>query len=77
MHVSAYLSVLRRMSSGNAEGKSFRIYAGYAGWMPGQLDWEMSRGDWHILQADAETIFEREPSEIWPELIRRSTSLTI
>ena len=48
----------------------FRVYAGHAGWAPGQLDQEVSRGDWHILSADAETIFEKAPSEIWPELIR-------
>jgi putative transcriptional regulator len=65
------------MSRVNQEGKNFRVYAGYAGWMPGQLDLEVARGDWHILQADADTIFEKELSDIWPELILLNTSLTI
>ena len=77
VHVSPYMSVLRRVFSGNTEEENFRVYAGYAGWMPGQLDLEVSRGDWHILQADAETIFKTKLSEIWSELISRSTSLII
>lgn len=51
--------------------KELRIYAGHAGWAPGQLDAEISRGDWQVLPPDREFIFNKEPSEIWPELIRR------
>lgn len=45
------------------------VYAGYAGWAPGQLDHEVSRGDWHVLPADAETVFSETPGEVWQELI--------
>ena len=54
--------------------EKFRIYAGYAGWSPGQLDKEISMGDWHILQADEQTVFGKKPSKTWPELIRRFSS---
>jgi putative transcriptional regulator len=50
-----------------------RVYAGYAGWAPGQLQAEISRGGWHVLPADATTIFETDPLRIWPELIKRAT----
>jgi len=50
----------------------FIVYAGYAGWAPGQLDQEVSRGGWHILQADQESVFDKTPEEVWPELIRRT-----
>lgn len=49
----------------------FRLFAGYAGWAPSQLDFERTRGDWYVLKADAETVFSKNPSELWPELIRR------
>jgi len=52
----------------------FRAYAGYAGWSPGQLDREITQGDWHILRADPVTIFDKEASKIWPDLIRYFTS---
>jgi putative transcriptional regulator len=52
----------------------FRAYAGYAGWSPGQLDREVSRGDWHISQADSATVFDKDPTKIWSELIYRFSS---
>lgn len=55
-----------------AEGEDeFRVYAGHAGWAPGQLDNEIARGDWYILPAERAFIFHQEPSRIWEELIQR------
>ncbi len=77
IHVSTSRAVLQTMIDDAKEGERFRVYAGYAGWAPGQLDREVLRGDWHIFQADAETIFDKKPLEIWPELIRRSSDLWV
>lgn len=52
--------------------QGLRVYAGYAGWAPGQLQNEIARGGWHVVPADAETIFEKDPATIWPELIKRA-----
>ncbi len=71
VYASARRSVLRKMMDTPHTKVRFRAYAGYAGWAPGQLDHEVSRGDWHIVPADAETLFEKAPEAIWPELIRR------
>jgi putative transcriptional regulator len=68
VYVSSNPKVLKGMIENKVE--KFRVYAGYAGWAPRQLDHEMSRGDWHALRADVETIFEKPSGEIWPELIR-------
>jgi putative transcriptional regulator len=54
--------------------RGLRVYAGYSGWGPGQLQNEIQRGDWHVLPADAETIFDKDPARIWPELIQRVTA---
>jgi putative transcriptional regulator len=54
--------------------RGMRVYAGHSGWAPGQLQREITRGGWHIYPADAETVFEKDPSRIWPELIERATS---
>jgi putative transcriptional regulator len=50
------------------EGEAIRGYAGYAGWAPGQLEGEITRGDWAILGADASAVFRKEPSTLWKEL---------
>ncbi len=51
----------------------FRAFAGYAGWGEGQLDDEVSRGDWFILPADPDILFYPDPDDIWPMLIRGFT----
>lgn len=77
IYVSASSAVLKRMAGSPAPGESFRVYSGYAGWAAGQLEAEIARGDWHILQADAETVFDKEPSEVWPELITLSSGMEV
>ncbi len=46
----------------------FKIYSGYAGWAPGQLEREIDRGDWLFGKAAGFVIFEKEPTHIWPDL---------
>lgn len=76
-YISSNQTVLQRMIDDKDHGERVRVYAGYAGWAPGQLDQEVSRKDWHVLQADSETIFDKDPSEIWPTLIRQSPVLVV
>jgi putative transcriptional regulator len=46
-------------------GRKVRIYSGYAGWTPGQLDREFARGDWISMDADPEAVFSEDPSNLW------------
>jgi len=74
VYLSSSWKVLERLMKRKATNdERFRLFAGYAGWAPSQLDFERTRGDWHVLKADAETVFAQNPSELWPELIRRVT----
>ena len=74
VYISSSWKVLERLMKSTSQDEKFRLFAGYAGWAPNQLDSERSRGDWYILKADAETVFTQNPSELWPELIRRVTA---
>lgn len=74
IYVSSSETVIERMIRDAKVEERFRVYAGYAGWGPGQLDNEIARGGWHVLRADAETVFDRSASEIWPNLILRSSA---
>ena len=71
VHASAGLDILRRALE-HERAADVRIYAGYAGWIPGQLDAELARGDWIVTPADTESIFEAPPDEVWNELMRRN-----
>lgn len=48
-----------------------RVYAGYSGWGPGQLDGEIARGDWIVAGAPTGSIFEGSPKELWKKLFLR------
>jgi len=47
----------------------FRVYAGYSGWAPRQLEAEVARGDWYVVPADADTVFSEKPSRLWRSLV--------
>lgn len=60
--------LLERVAPG-AKQATVRMYAGYAGWAPGQLDREIARGDWHVTHARVEDVFSSEPLALWEKLL--------
>jgi putative transcriptional regulator len=50
---------------------NLRLYLGYAGWAPGQLDRELAMGSWIVVGASEERVFSREPTTLWKELAPR------
>lgn len=48
-----------------------RVFAGYSGWGPGQLEREMEDGSWVVTDATPDLIFEVEPDDLWGEALRR------
>ena len=45
-----------------------RIFSGYAGWKPGQLQAEVKKGYWLLREVDTEILFNTEPGLIWRKL---------
>jgi putative transcriptional regulator len=43
----------------------FRLFLGYAGWGPQQVEGEIARGAWLPAEVDVEKIFELESDELW------------
>ncbi len=58
-------------------GATFRAYAGYAGWAPGQLQSEIERRTWYLVRADSGTLFDTDPQAVWEEMVRRASELLI
>ena len=50
----------------------FRVYLGYCGWAPGQLENETSHGFWRVLNGSADIMFDSEPETLWSRLIERA-----
>jgi putative transcriptional regulator len=50
---------------------SVRVFAGYAGWGPGQLDDELGREDWILEPARASDVFSEDPETLWGSVLER------
>ncbi|HTU80320.1 MAG TPA: YqgE/AlgH family protein [Solirubrobacteraceae bacterium] len=48
-----------------------RLFAGHAGWGPGQLDAEIADGDWISHPAEPRDVFTEIPGELWSEVLTR------
>ena len=46
------------------------VFAGYAGWSPGQLEEEMKRDAWLTHPASVELVFNTRPEELWQIILR-------
>jgi putative transcriptional regulator len=68
IHFASGLVNLAHILKSDKDRKSIRTYSGYAGWAPGQLEEEISRGDWLVVPADPTLIFDSEPDTVWEKL---------
>ena len=48
-----------------------RVFAGYAGWGPGQLDAEMEQDSWLTETPTPDDVFTPRPEELWNTVVRR------
>ena len=62
---------LRRTPDDIPELLAVRVYAGYAGWSPGQLEGEIAHGAWFALEADPWDAATADPDNLWREVFRR------
>jgi len=74
LHLSFDPAILAELLRRANPTKDLRVYAGYSGWAPGQLQHEIARGDWYVVRADADTIFSSHPETIWREMLKRATA---
>jgi len=74
-NVIANLSVGHSLESLVDIGESFsstqkvKIFAGYSGWSPGQLEEEMKRGAWLVHPASLDLVFKIEPKNLWQKIL--------
>lgn len=54
-----------------AELERARVFAGYAGWGPGQLEAELAREDWIVEAALDEDVFTGDPETLWSRVLDR------
>jgi putative transcriptional regulator len=48
-----------------------RVFAGYAGWGPGQLEAELERDDWIVVNAVEDDVFDEDAPTLWSRVLDR------
>jgi putative transcriptional regulator len=56
--------------------EELRLFVGYAGWGPGQLESELEVGAWIVADARAEDAFAGNPAELWRSVLGRQAGRT-
>lgn len=49
-----------------------RVFSGYAGWGPDQLESELAVGAWWLVDAIKDDVFCTEPAKLWPNVLKRN-----
>jgi putative transcriptional regulator len=65
------LETLVEIVSAQADVRKVRVFAGYSGWAPGQLDEEIKRGAWLTHPASIEWVFHSKPDHLWRRILLR------
>ncbi len=55
-----------------APGAKYRLYAGFSGWAPRQLESEFKRDGWFLMPADETMLFRKSAEGLWEELVERA-----
>ncbi len=50
--------------------KKIKMFAGYAGWAPGQLESEMKRKAWLTFPVSLELVFDTPPEQLWTKILK-------
>lgn len=48
-----------------------RLFAGYAGWAPGQLEHEVWHGAWAVVDIEPSDVFTPDPENLWRDVLSR------
>lgn len=60
------------------EVSGLRIYVGYAGWGPGQLDGELVQGAWYVVEREPRDPFQPHTATLWRDvLVRQRSTLSL
>ena len=68
VYASGSKDIIEKLVGTGASPSEFRLYAGYAGWGPGQLEREITVGGWSVLRANTRIIFDDDPDSLWQRL---------
>lgn len=51
--------------------EALRLFTGYSGWGPGQLDSELEMGVWYVVDSLADDVLCLDPGSLWRNVLKR------
>lgn len=74
VYVTTDKGLMEKSISTGTDPSKFRVYMGYAGWAPNQLEAEIEVGAWSVVRASPADIFDEDPDSLWLRLNRKAES---
>lgn len=65
------LDTLVELGESFSPTQKMKLFAGYAGWSPGQLEDEMKRQAWITHPATIDLVFDTDPDTLWQMIMRQ------
>jgi putative transcriptional regulator len=65
------LDDLQELGGSLSATQKLKVFAGYAGWSPGQLDDEMKRDTWLTHPASIDLVFHPDHGQLWQQILRQ------
>lgn len=71
LSVGHSLETLIELGESFSPTRKIKLFAGYAGWSPGQLEGELRRKAWLTYPASLELVFDTPTEQLWQTVLRR------
>jgi putative transcriptional regulator len=71
VYLTMHPAIIERLLA--APPREMRIYAGFCGWAPQQLEAEIAAGSWYVLAVNEEIVLRRDTSGLWAELVAKAS----
>jgi putative transcriptional regulator len=65
------LDELVELGGSFSASQRLKVFAGYSGWSPGQLEDEMKRKAWLTFPATLDLVFNTDPQQLWPLILKQ------
>jgi putative transcriptional regulator len=72
VYVTGTKELIDKSIESKADPSKFRLYVGYAGWAPGQLQAEIRLGAWSLINGSSKIVFDPQPDSLWSRLMHES-----
>ena len=77
IHFISTKAAIEKALAGAPNPSGLRIYAGYCGWGPHQLENEMRLGGWYIFDRSEDMTFDADPATLWTRLEKKTGGMLV